>query len=39
MTVESLEAFGERIKLAFAEEQRAARPVTQLDELPFSYSD
>jgi aminoglycoside phosphotransferase (APT) family kinase protein len=39
MSVESLEAFGERIKLAYAEEQRAARPVTQLDELPFSYSE
>ena len=37
MSVESLEAFGERIKLAYAEEKRAAHPVTRLDELPFSY--
>ena len=38
MSVESLEAFGERIKTAYAEEERRARPVTALDELPFSYA-
>jgi hypothetical protein len=38
MSVESLEAFGERIKAAYAEEERAARPVAALDELPFTYA-
>ena len=38
MSVESLEAFGERIRAAYAEEERTARPVTRVDELPFTYA-
>ncbi|MHB8694170.1 MAG: phosphotransferase [Solirubrobacteraceae bacterium] len=38
MTVESLQQLGERIGAAYREEERAAHPVTRLDELPFTYA-